>query len=135
MTESGPTFWPFPVMPAEQRTPQHDKEIRFLNEALAAGYRPCKYYESDYRIESAGGRHVYLTYRGRNFAGTRYRWEVVLNEAAGRVMAFWVDEFTVAADAAFRWLRDAGPDEITVAVDGHVIRGNTSVLTPAASVS
>jgi len=33
-------FWPFEVLPPEQRTPVHQRQIAFLEEAYSDGFRP-----------------------------------------------------------------------------------------------
>ncbi len=97
MIEPNARYWPFPVLPPEQRTAQHWKEVRFLDEALQSGFRPCKFADAEYRVESENNRSGWILYRGRLGGSSQTRWEIWLNDLSERVLSVWVDEFDCGA--------------------------------------
>lgn len=123
-----PEFWPFYVLPPEQRTEVHQQIIGFFEAADLLGYRPRKYSETDFLAENETRRYGSLQYRGRE-RGTA-RWEVALGEGPAREQAFWTD-FPHAAEAVLVWLRGGTAADVFAAVEGHVIRGRV-ILEPAA---
>jgi hypothetical protein len=118
-----PQYWPFPVLPPEQRTDLHEKIIRFLEQAHRAGFRPCKYLEYDFQAHAEGGRYGWITYRGRERTGGPTCWEVWLDDHKGRVMSCWVDDFDTAAASVLAWLRDGDALAIVEAAKPHIIKG------------
>jgi hypothetical protein len=99
-----PIYWPFPVLPPEQRTEQHQKEVRFLEDAHRAGFRPCKFADGEYRIESGDGRTAWVIARGRLRGGVGTRWEVWLNDGIERITSNWADGFDSATTPALDWV-------------------------------
>jgi hypothetical protein len=111
MTAPAPVFWPFPVLPPEQQTTQHRREVEFLEAAYRDGFRPCKFADGEYRIESPDGRSAWVISRGRLRGGAATRWEVWLNDVMERVSTTWVDGFEAAAEVAQRWVRGVSATE------------------------
>lgn len=105
MTAPAPVYWPFPVLPAEQQSAQHRREIEFLEVTYRDGLRPCKFADGEYRIESTGGRTAWVIYRGRLRGGSGTRWEVWLNDGNERTSTSWADGFDSATATALRWVR------------------------------
>jgi hypothetical protein len=98
-------YWPFEVLPPDQRTDHHKKVIRFLEEAFSAGFKPYMFgnnfgASTDVRIGE-------MIHRGVD----RY-WEIILTLGEERCASFYVDGFAQAGEAIMRWLRG---DEV-----GHI---------------
>lgn len=119
MTAPAPVYWPFAVLPPEQQTAQHRREIAFLEEAHRDGLRPCKFADGEYRIESRGGRSAWVIYRGRTRGGVATRWEVWLNEGDARVASFTADGLDAATAAVLGWARGADAVELVAPLTGH----------------
>jgi hypothetical protein len=112
MSVQNAEYWPFPVVPAEHRTPQHHAEIAFLDDALREGFQPCKFMDGEYRIEGRNGRSAWVNYRGHARGRTATRWEIWLNAGNERVAAFWTNEFDRATTAALQWVRGGHVTEV-----------------------
>ncbi len=93
-------YWPFDVLPLEDRTEQHKREIRFFETAEQQGY---KGYEMGATLalgaEAPNGREGMILRRGRN------RWEVSLGANQKEESSAFYHDFDAAADAVFAWLR------------------------------
>jgi hypothetical protein len=122
MPTAEPRDWPFPVLPPEQRTEEHQAQIRFLDTALQAGFQPCWFPGEQYQVH-ASGRYGWLIRRGRTRKDGPTRWEVWLDEATGRAAAYWVDDFDTAAASVLEWLRGGEALAITEAAKPHIISG------------
>jgi hypothetical protein len=123
MPTDGPHYWPFPVLSADLQTDEHRREIRFLEEAYRAGYRPCKFLEREYQAHVEQGRYGWIIYRGRIRRGGPSRWEVWLDDQPGRVAAFWVDDFDTAAASVLRWLEGRDVAKILDSAKPRIVRG------------
>jgi hypothetical protein len=123
MTTPQPVYWPFPVIPVEQQTSHHRLEVDFLEAAYRDGYRPCKFADGEYRLES-GTRTAWLIFRGRLRGGQGSRWEVWLNDGGDRVTNTWADGFEPAAAKAFEWVRE-----------GHSNRTDANVHVASAAIN
>lgn len=133
MPTEEPLYWPYPVLPVEQQTEEHRRRIRFLDAALDAGFRPCVYPPEVYFVRSDEPREGWLVWRGRTRQGAT-RWEVWLDETAGRAAAFWADDFDTAAASVLAWLRGGDVVAVVKAAQPHIIRG-PMVNAPAVAVS
>jgi hypothetical protein len=97
------TYWPFAVLPLEQQTEEHQREIRFFEKAYQEGFKPCQSSFGYFKATSADGREGWIIQRGPS-RGQR-RWEVWLFAAETKKSSFWVDQFDSAAEAVLDWLR------------------------------
>jgi len=130
MTAPNPTYWPFPVLPPEQQSAQHRSEVGFLEEAFRAGFRPCKFMDGEYRIESTDGRSAWVIYRGRLRGGAATRWEVWLNECGERVASFMSDGFEAATGVALQWARgESAADLLSSSVGNSIPLATKAVAT------
>ena len=116
MTTEANIYWPFEVRPAEARTDQEAREVRFLEQAHREGFRPYRSFVSDYGASSADGRVGYLLVRGRS------RWEAWLGDKSGKIGSLLLDNFDSAAQSVLQWLRG---DDVSVirAVTGCHLAG------------
>jgi hypothetical protein len=92
-------YWPFSVLPLDEQTEQHKKEIWLLNTATHLGFR-AYVFGSNFGVEDTSGRIGEIIHRGGN-----RRWEILLSASetlAGKKM---VDDFDAAARAVLRWLK------------------------------
>src|SRR5437899_409080 len=105
MTAITPTYWPFEVRPADQRTEEDWQGFRFFERAHQEGFKPCEYSSGTYKACSARGREGWIIYRGRKRRGGPRQWEVWLVESGGAMVKSWLDDFDCVADAILRWLR------------------------------
>ncbi len=129
MVAPNPIYWPFPVLPPEQQTEQHQKEVRFLEDAHRAGFRPCKFADGEYRIESGDGRTAWVIARGRSRGGAGTRWEVWLNDGTERISSFCADGFDAATEAVSRWARGDDVASESLASEQATRRGALASLT------
>ncbi len=109
-----PRYWPFEVLPPENQTEHHQKEIRFLETAHRKGYTPYMCGPGDFGA-SAHDRSGTIIGRGRR------RWEVVLGALDAKVASAFVDDFDCAAEAVLEWLRGAETAEILTHVQNHLV--------------
>lgn len=123
MSGLNPVFWPFEVLPREQLTHQHLKEIGFLEDAHAQGYRPCKFVDGEYRAESPDGRTGWIICRGGYTKAGPTRWEIWLNSPNSLRAACWVNDFECAAAMVLGWLQGEDPETALARATGHTIRG------------
>jgi hypothetical protein len=108
-------YWPFEVLPPEERTEQHQQEIRFLETAYQRGYQPYLCGAGDLGASTAE-RWGLIVVRGRR------RWEVVLGTRDAKVVSAFVGNFDGAAEAALAWLGDAGAPDILARVQNHLVQ-------------
>jgi hypothetical protein len=132
MAFDSPEYWPFEVIPPEERTESHWQQVRFLEEAFASGFKPFKYMDGEYVAEAENGRSGWICYRGHHRGPTTTRWEVALSDGKTRAHAFWTEGFAPAAAAVLAWLRGGTAADVLAAVEGHVIRGQV-VIEPVAA--
>jgi hypothetical protein len=112
---NGYRYWPFDVLPSERQSVQHRGEIRLLETAYQAGYRPYVFASQNFGA-TAGKRAGEILYRG-----SRGRhWEVCLVDAKKLIAAAHVDDFDCAAEALLRWLRGAEGSEIVEHLKAHL---------------
>jgi hypothetical protein len=81
-------YWPFEVLPPDQRTPLHDQQIVFLEAAYRGGFRPYTFGGEHLRA-SAGDRSACIIRRTRKF------WELVIGSSAEGRLAAYVAGFDV----------------------------------------
>jgi hypothetical protein len=108
-------YWPFEVLPPEERTEQHEREIRLLEATHRRGYSPYSCVAGDLGA-TAEGRGGLIVVRGRG------RWEVILGTAEARIASAFVNDFDCAAQAVLEWLRGADAADILSCVQGHLVR-------------
>jgi len=97
-------YWPFPVLPPNQRTPLHQAQVSFCERAAEAGLRPYAFFDTGgFGAEAPDGRSGDIVCRGPG----NTRWEVILYTPghAERVLSEMVSDFAVAADLLLRWLQ------------------------------
>jgi hypothetical protein len=126
MMTDEPKYWPFPIaLPPEQLTDQHRKEIRFLETAFAAGFRPRMYLVGggEYQASSEDGRAGWLISRGGLRDRPRARWEVRLDDHSGQVAAYWVDDFDTAGAGVLQWLEGNDVTDIVDSARPRIVRG------------
>jgi hypothetical protein len=108
-------YWPFEVLPPEQRAPLHSDQIRFLENAYRDGYQP--YLDGqDFIATNANSRSGSIIKRA-----SRSRWEVVLSEANQRAVSLFLDDFCCASNAVLDWLRGGEAKTIIVSCAKHII--------------
>jgi hypothetical protein len=113
-------YWPFEVLPTEERTAQHKSEIRFLERANREGYEV--YADgSDYGADAADGRAALLIFRGRGGC-----WEVVLSVQNEKNASAIFDDFTCASEAVLQWLRGEDAAGILSEAGEHLIPPRTA---------
>jgi phosphoribosylanthranilate isomerase len=96
-------YWPFPVLPPNERTSLHQAQISFCERAAAAGLRAYSFFDhSCFGADGFDGRSGDIVRRGpRNT-----RWEVVLYDPGYRNRTSeWVSDFAAAADIVLKWLQ------------------------------
>lgn len=113
-------YWPFDVLPREQQTEQHRREIRFLETAYRAGYRPYIFgSQQDFgaTTEERTAEIIYRGCRGKH-------WEVCLSPFG---LSAHLDDFDYAAQAVLCWLRGVEGAEILEHVRGHLFIDRVTV--------
>jgi hypothetical protein len=108
-------YWPFDVLPPERQTEQHREEIRFLETAYQAGYKPYMDGFQNFGA-TAGERGGVILYRGCRGK----HWEVLLGTTEETILSAHLDDFGCAAEAVLRWLRGVEGTEILEHVRGHL---------------
>jgi hypothetical protein len=108
-------YWPFDVLPPERQTEQHRREIRFLETAYQAGYKPYMFGSQNFGA-TTGERATEILYRGCRGK----HWEVLLGTAEETILSAHVDDFDYAAEAVLRWLRGVEGAEILEHIRGHL---------------
>jgi hypothetical protein len=111
-------FWPFEVLPPEQRTPAHQREIAFLEEAYADGFRPFTE-GMNFGATATGGRAGWLFRRGSSRID---RWEVRVGSEAEEGFSFLFLPFAIAVGALLRWLRGESATAIERYIAPHLVR-------------
>src|SRR5262249_31909256 len=106
-------FWPFDVLPPDQQTDQHKREIAFLEAAHREGFRPWMNRVGDFGA-TAGERGGLIVVRGRKCR------EVILGTSQAKRFSAFVTDFDSAAKALLSWLRGAEPAEVLAQVEGHL---------------
>ena len=108
-------YWPFGVLPQERQTEQHQREIRFLETAYEAGYKPYTFGSQNFGATAGiwGGIILYRGCRGKH-------WEVLLGTSQETLVSAHVDDFACAADAVLCWLRGVKGAEIIEHVRDHL---------------
>jgi hypothetical protein len=107
-------FWPFDVLPPDQRAPLHQHQIDFLETAHREGFRPYMFMTESFGA-SAGERWGLIILRTRRF------WELCIGSPAeGRLSAF-VAGFDANAEAVLRWLRGGALAEVLEFVRPHLV--------------
>jgi hypothetical protein len=119
-------YWPFDVLPPERQTEQHRREIRLLEAAYQAGYKPYMFGSQNFGA-TAGGRAGEIIYRGCRGK----HWEVCLVNAKELIVSAHVDDFDCAAETLLRWLRGVEGAEIVEQVRGHLF---STAATPSGFV-
>jgi hypothetical protein len=117
-----PRYWPFPVLPPERRTAEHQAEIAFLETAYAEGFGPHKTMPTMCVATAPSGRTGSILFRGRTNSGSQ-RNEVLLTDSSHRVGACWVEGFEPAAEAVLAWLRGGDIRDIMTKLQPALIRG------------
>jgi hypothetical protein len=119
-------YWPFDVLPPERRTEQHWREIRLLETAHHAGYKPYMFGSQNFGA-TAGERAGEIIYRGCRGK----HWQVCLVNAGALIVSAHVNDFDYAAEALLRWLRGVEGAEIVEHVRGHLL---STAATPSGFV-
>jgi hypothetical protein len=104
--------WPFDVLAPERQSEQHRREIRFLETAYQAGYKPYMFGSQNFGA-TAPERSAEIIYRGCRGK----HWEVRLSPLG---LSAHLDDFDSAADAVLRWLRGVERAEILQHVRDHL---------------
>lgn len=108
------TYWPFAVVPENERTEQDRREIDFMERAYRQGFKPYAFGAGNYSAMSDGGRSGDIVVRGRN------RWETVLGADDVRFASAYVDDFASAADAVLSWLGGGDTPTILAKLEAHL---------------
>jgi hypothetical protein len=105
-------YWPFDVLPLERQTEQHRREIRFLETAYQAGYKPYTFGSQNFgaTTEERTAEILYRGCRGKH-------WELCLSPFG---LSAHLDDFECAAEAILCWLRGDGEAEILEHVRSHL---------------
>ena len=98
-------YWPFKVLPVEQQTDQHKKEIGFLETAYREGFRSYQFWAGDLGAEAPNGRIGEIVIRGQR------GWEVILYAGDEDVASTFTHDIEEAGQAVLAWLR--GSDAAT----------------------
>ncbi len=98
-------IWPFPVLPDDQLTELHKRQLDFLETAHREGYIAYMFLSSSFGAEAKCGRRGEIVHRGLN-----RRWEICLypknpDDTDSEVQPKVTGDFTEAADEVLRWLR------------------------------
>jgi len=123
MIPTTPKYWPFDVLPPEQRTDLHWQEIRFLDAAFQEGFKPFEQTTGEYIATSPRGREACIIFRGRGRRGGIGQWEVWLDEPETQFIKLWVDDFEYAGGLILEWLRGNDVTAILAASGGHILQG------------
>jgi hypothetical protein len=116
-------YWPFEVLPLEERTELQRKEIRFFEDAFREGFKPHLWH-GEYRASSNTGREGWIIWRGRRRENEPTQWEVRLFANQSKLVAsFWLDEFDYVSHAMLEWLRGAETTDILSKIGGHLVKG------------
>lgn len=115
MSNSENRYWPFQVLPPEQRTEYHQRQVDFLETAYQAGYKPYMFGSGEDFGATAGTRGGMIVYRGSRGK----HWQVLLGTAEHTALSAHVDDFRCGADAVLRWLRGLDGAEIFEHLAGH----------------
>lgn len=107
-------YWPFEVLPPQERTEHHQQEIRFLETAQQEAFTPYMCGAGDFGA-AANERSGLIVVRGPR------RWEVVLGTLDAKVASAFVDDFECAAGAVLGWLRGAQTADILCRVQTHLV--------------
>lgn len=107
--------WPFEVLHPERQSDQHTREIRFLQKAYGAGFRPYRFGAGNLGAEAEGERVAVILVRGRK------RWEVSLGTGEHRAVSAFMDDFHCAAAAVLRRLRGEPTDTLLHDLQEHVV--------------
>ncbi len=96
----GDRYWPFDVLPADQRTLLHQQHIDFLEAAYRDGFRPYAFMSENFGA-SAGERTGSIIRRTRAFS------ELLVGSPTAGGLSAYVSGFDVNAAAVLQWLRGA----------------------------
>jgi hypothetical protein len=107
-------YWPFDVLPIEEQTMQHRREIQFLETAYRDGYRPYTFGSENFGA-TCGDRGGVIYFRGQK------RWEAIVGTAERTTLSAYLDDFSHAAEAVLLWLRGAEATGILEHVRGHLV--------------
>lgn len=107
-------YWPFEVLPSDQQTEQHRREIHFLEAAADLGYRPYTFGASNFGATNQE-RDGILFVRGRR------RWEVVLGGGERRMLSAYFDDFAAASEAILLWLRGLDAGVVVAHIQNQVV--------------
>jgi hypothetical protein len=107
-------YWPFDVLPPEQQTEQHRREIQFLETAHRQGYKPYTFGSENFGV-TCGERGGVIVLRGRR------RWEAIVGTAEETSLSAYLDEFSYAAEAVLLWLRGVDAADVVEQVRGHLV--------------
>jgi hypothetical protein len=110
----GDRFWPFDVVPPDQRTPLIQQQIDFLETAYREGFRPYMFMSESFGA-SAGERSGYIILRTRRF------WELSIGSPAEGGLSAYIAGFDVNAEAVLRWLRGAALADVLEFVRPHLV--------------
>lgn len=128
MNSAAFTYWPFAVLPPEERTELHRQEIQFFETAFHEGFRPCESL-GVYKACSDEGREGWIIDRGRVRPSGPGRWEVRLVIPSTELdTMFWVDDFDCAANSVLQWLRGIDASMALAAAAGHYIKEPSTVF-------
>jgi hypothetical protein len=106
-------YWPFDVLPPEERTPQHQAEVGFLEAAYREEFRPYTFGAGSYGA-TAGERGGLIIVRTRSF------WELRVGDAECLALFAYIGPFEVAAEAALMWLRGGPVSRILKFIRPHL---------------
>ncbi len=109
-------YWPFHVLPLEQRTELYNQEIAFLESAYGAGHKPYVFGLENFGAtsEDRAGEIIYRDYGGK-------LWEVFLTDSGRLRIAAYVDGFVSASEALLSWLRGVEESEIVEILRPHLV--------------
>ncbi len=113
MDASERNYWPFSVLPEQERTGQHCREIEYLEAAYGRGFKPFTFGAGNYGATS-NCRSGNILVRGRN------RWELALSAGDTRIASAFVDDFASAAAAVLSWLEGGDTPAVLAKVEGHL---------------
>jgi hypothetical protein len=114
-------YWPFPVLPLEERTLEDQAQIDFLEAAYRDSFRPLVFGVENFAA-AAGPRAASIIRRGRRW------WELRAGSASEGWLSAYVAGFDANAAAALRWLRGATLAEVLDVVRPHLVHAGSRAL-------
>ena len=94
----GDRYWPFKVLPYEERTQLHHQQLKYLENAYLKGFKPYMFFTENF-ASSSSNRAAFIVRRTRQF------WELKLTASSEQGISAYVSGFEVCAEAELKWLQ------------------------------